>query len=259
MLPGISTACLYPLSTEQSLETLLALRPACVEVFINAGSELEPDFLRELRARAGSAGARIVSVHPYISGMDPMFLFSGYTRRFDEGAELYRRFYQAACILGADCVVFHGDHRLSHLPRQEYFSRFERLWEDAREQGVSLCQENVERCASHSVRFIAEMKKALPRVEYVLDVKQAVRAKQSVFEMARAMGDKIKHVHISDHTASESCLPPGKGVFNIEKLLSAIRGNGFSGGVIVELYGENFKDIVELSAGFQHLCRVLST
>ena len=259
MLPGISTACLYPLNTEQSLEALLALSPACVEVFINAGQELELNFLRELRARADGAGVKIVSVHPYISGMDPMFFFSGYARRFDEGAELYRRFYQAACILGAGCVVFHGDHRLSRLPRQEYFSRFNRLWEDAQKQGVSLCQENIERCASHSAGFIAEMRKALPQVEYILDIKQAVRAKESVWEMARAMGDKIKHVHISDHTEAESCLPPGKGVFNTGEFLSTIRENGFSGGVIVELYGENFEDIVELSAGFQHLCRVLST
>ena len=259
MLPGISTACLYPLPTEQSLEALARLRPACVEVFINAASELAPGFLRGLRTRADAAGVRIVSVHPYTSGMEHMFFFSDYDRRFDEGAEIYRRFYQAANILGADCIVFHGDHKFSPLPRQEYFARFGCLWEDARSHGVSLCQENVERCASHSAQFIAEMRKALPQAEYILDVKQAVRAGESVWDIAQAMGEKIKHVHISDHNESESCLPPGKGVFNIGKLLATIGKSGFSGGVIVELYGENFGDFVELSASFQHLSLLLST
>jgi len=259
MLPGISTACLYPLNTERSLEALIALCPACMEVFINAWQELAPGFLRELRNQADAAGVRIVSIHPYTSGMDPLFFFSGYARRFDEGVEIYRRFYQAANILGADCVVFHGDHKFSRLPRQEYFNRFERLWEDARKHGISLCQENVERCASHSAGFIAEMREALPKVEYILDVKQAVRSGESVWDMARAMGDKIKHIHISDHNESESCLPPGAGIFNIAKLLATIGKTGFTGGVIVELYGENFGDVVELSASFQHLCQLLST
>ena len=259
MLPGISTACLYPLTTEESLEALTALRPACMEVFLNAEQELEPAFLHSLRARADQAGVKIVSVHPYISAMEPMFFFSSYPRRFEDGMALYRRLYRAASILGADSLVFHGDYKGSPLPWDECFARFERLWEDARNHGVSLCQENVARCASGSAEFIAGMRRALPQVEYILDVKQAVRARESVWQLAELMGEKIKHLHLSDHSESESCLPPGKGVFNIAKLLKVVAKSGFSGGVIVELYGENFGDIVELSGSFQHLCTILST
>ncbi|MCL2857526.1 MAG: sugar phosphate isomerase/epimerase [Oscillospiraceae bacterium] len=259
MLPGISTACLYPIPTEESLEALTALRPACLEVFINAEQELEPNFLRGLRAKTDAAGTKIVSVHPYISGMEPMFFFSRYPRRFEDGMALYRRFYRAVSILGADSLVFHGDYIGSPLPRDGYFPRFERLWQDAKNHGVSLCQENVARCASGSAEFIGQMRKALPQVEYILDVKQAVRAGEDIWELARLMGGKIRHVHLSDHNKNQSCLPPGKGSFNIPKLLRIIANNGFSGGVIVELYGENFRDIVELSGSFQHLCTTLST
>ena len=241
------------------MKTLAALGPACMEVFINSGQELEGTFLRELRRQADDAGAKIVTVHPYLSPMEPLFFFSRYGRRFDEGMELYRRMYEAAAILGADCVVFHGDYKGSPLPWEEYFRRFELLWEDAQKRGISLCQENVERCASGSAQFLAQMRKALPMVEYILDVKQAVRAGESIWEIAHIMGEKIRHVHISDHNESESCLPPGKGVLNIGKLLDVIAKNDFSGGVIVELYGENFRDIVELSSSFQHLCHTLST
>jgi len=259
MLPGISTACLYPRPTEESLKVLAALHPPCLEVFINAEQELAPAFLRSLRAHADKADVKIVSVHPYISAMEPMFFFSRYPRRFEDGMALYRKLYRAASILGADSLVFHGDYKGSPLPRDEYFARFERLWEDANNHGISLCQENVARCVSGSVEFIAAMREALPQVEYILDVKQAVRAEESVWEVAQAMGEKVKHIHLSDHNKTESCLPPGQGFFNIAKLLKTVAKTGFSGGVIVELYGENFSGIVELSGSFQHICTVLST
>ncbi|MDR2908871.1 MAG: sugar phosphate isomerase/epimerase [Oscillospiraceae bacterium] len=259
MQPGISTACLYPRYTEESLRDILALRPACVEVFINAREELSAPFLRGLRAMADSAGARIASVHPYLSAMEPLYFFSGYSRRFLEGREEYKRHYEAAGMLGAEAVVFHGNFYGNEIPPGQYFERFSVLWEDARREGISLCQENVERCASREPGFFKQMRSALADAEFILDVKQAVRAGQNPFEMANAMGGKIKHVHLSDHTGAQSCLPPGRGVFNIREFLEHIAKNGFSGSVIVELYRENFKDIVELSAGFQHLSYILST
>jgi hypothetical protein len=38
-----------------------------------------------------------------------------------------------------------------------------------------------------------------------------------------------------------------------------MRNNGFSGGVIVELYRENFEGIVEISRGFHQLSHIVST
>lgn len=259
MAVGISTACFYPEQTEESLGKILTLQPPCVEVFLNAGCELEPGYLKKLRSMADRAGTRIVSVHPYLSAMEPMFFFSLYDRRFAEGLELYRRFWQAAAILGADTVVFHGNHRMSPLPLEEYFGRFDRLWQDARAAGVSLCQENVERCTSRSAGFFRAMGKALPEVRYILDVKQVIRAGEDLSEMVDAMGGRVRHIHMSDHNEGESCLVPGKGVLNISKLLIDTMSRGFSGSVIVELYRENFRDIVELSRGFQHLSLILST
>lgn len=259
MLPGISTACFYPMTTEESLEQIIGLRPACVEVFLNALEELRPDYLEKLRARAEAAGCRIVSVHPYYSGMEPLLFFSQYERRFAEGVELYKRFFQAAASLGADVVVFHGDHKQSRLPRDAYFERFSRLWQEAARAGVSLCQENVERYTSRSAGFFADMAAALPQVEYILDVKQAVRSGEDPLALAHAMAGRVRHVHMSDHDGGRDCLIPGGGSFNIGEFLSKIANAGFDGGVIVELYRENFADIVELSRGFEHLSHQILT
>ena len=245
--------------TEESLKTILALNPPCVEIFINAEQELAPSYLKGLRKMADSEGAKITSVHPYLSGMEPMYFFSKYPRRFEEGRKVYKSFFKAAGILGADSVVFHGDHKLNPKDYPRYFERFAVLWEDARNYGISLCQENVERCQSRDVNFFAEMRQSLPEVEYILDIKQVVRAGQNINKMVEVMAGRIRHVHLSDHNAEHSCLPPGEGVLNIEELLAGIAKTGFSGSVIVELYRENFAGIVELSVGFKHLSLILST
>ncbi|HHY53404.1 MAG TPA: sugar phosphate isomerase/epimerase [Clostridiales bacterium] len=256
---GISTACFYPATTEDSLLQIAPLGPACIEVFLNAAMELRPDYLKKLRSIAEGSGIRVVSVHPYCSIMEPMLFFSYYQRRFEEGVELYKHFFAAAALLGADTLVFHGDIKQSTLPREEYFRRFSILWETAKSMGIHLCQENVERCVSGSMDFLADMKRNLPDVEYILDVKQAVRSGQNPFELATLLGEKVRHIHMSDHRKGYDCLVPGSGVFNIREFLFTMRKTGFSGGVIVELYRENFKDIVEISRGFQHLSTIVST
>lgn len=259
MRPGISTACFYPSSTEDSLRAVAEIGPPCAEIFLNAAQELEPAYLEGLRGLADQHGIRIISVHPYLSILEPMLFFSQYKRRFEEGRELYKKFYRAVRILGADALVFHGNYRQSPLPWEEYFRRFQILWEDARSCGVELCQENVERCSSSSAAFFAQMNKALPKAQYILDIKQVIRADENLFHMAQTMAGRIKCIHMSDHNAVNDCMVPGRGTFNIGKFLTAVGKNGFDGAVIVELYRENFADIVELSRGFAHLSTVLST
>ena len=79
---GVSTSCYYPRTTEDSLRILLDAGVKTIEVFFNSHSELEPLFLMQLRAMANDAGAQIVSVHPYTSGMEGILFFSDYDHRF---------------------------------------------------------------------------------------------------------------------------------------------------------------------------------
>lgn len=262
MKAGISTACFYPEYTEKSLEIIAAFRPACIEVFLNAEEELEPAYLKELRRVADDHGIQVVSVHPYLSGMEPMLFFSQYHRRFREGRELYKRFYQAAALLGGEILVFHGNFQGSPLPWEEYFQRFDILWEDARAYGVSLCQENVARCVSGSPDFCRAMGRFLPKVGYVLDVKQVIRMGLEPVEMAQAMGGRVELIHMSDHGKVENCLMPGTGVFHIAEFLenvSNMQQTKQVKGVVVETYRENFGDAVECFRGFQHLSAIIST
>lgn len=255
MLAGISTACFYPQHTEDTLRQLISLSIQSVEIFLNTFSELEDTYLRELRRLADGSGVRVLAIHPFTSGMEPLFFFSRYDRRFQDGLELYKRFFHAANLLGAEILVFHGNTRGIPIENDAYFERFGRLIQAGKSFGVLVCQENVSRCTSHSPVFLREMAAALPDARFVLDVKQAVRSGESPQSFIEALGRKIVHIHISDHTEQISCLPPGKGILNTGRFLTDMQNTGFNGGIIVELYRENFDTIVEIYEGYQHVLK----
>lgn len=100
MINGISTASLYPLKTEESLLFLCEENVPVTEIFFNSHEELKPDFVKMLKHTAESFGTKINSVHPCGSVGEPYFLFSEYDRRTDEALDFYKRYYEAAAMLG---------------------------------------------------------------------------------------------------------------------------------------------------------------
>ena len=259
MTPGISTACFYPRHTEQVLCELAALKIQSVEIFINCMEELSSSFVKNLKKIADSQGVKILSIHPFTSAMEYLLFFSDYDRRFNEGLELYKKYYEAANLLGAEIVVFHGAFHDYPWEMEEYFERFSVMVKEAKKHGANLCHENVSRCISRDPIFFEKLSSAVPEAGFVLDIKQARRAGADVFDFIKAMGENLRHVHISDHDHSNICLSPGKGIFNIHFFLETLRKNRFEGGVIVELYRENFRDIVEIQGAYQHLLKLIST
>jgi hypothetical protein len=56
---GISTACLFPMTTEQALDRVLRLGCPVAEVFVNSPSEATIAFARTLRQTADAAVQRL--------------------------------------------------------------------------------------------------------------------------------------------------------------------------------------------------------
>ncbi len=244
---GLSTACLYPQETEKTIAYYCKKQLEVCEVFINTYSELAPGYLDEIRRMCDASELRVASVHPFTSGFEPFMMFTDYERRFEDFLELHKQYFDACTRLGATVFVLHGDRRDSQCPDQRYFQRYLRLYELGKCYGVRVAQENVVRCRSHSVEFIQTMRRALGNdVSFVLDIKQAVRARQDVFEMVHAMGNSLVHLHLSDHSEQGDCLPVGMGTLSIKELFRALGKVGFDGNVILELYRENFNEADEL-------------
>lgn len=258
MIIGASTSNLYPDLTEDAMDMLLTLGFRELEVFVNTASETTPAFTRMLRQKADEAGARIRSLHPYMSGSEPYMLFSAYERRFWDTLTDYERFFESARILGADFVVMHGDKLEGVLPMEESIGRFEAVYDRGQAYGVHLVQENVFNFRSSNLDYIRKMRAQLgEKARFVLDIKQCRRSHIPVLDMLKAMGNQIVHVHISDQSEQAVCLVPGQGTNDYAALFDRLKALGFDGSCMLELYRTNFHTPQELVQGKQYLEKVL--
>lgn len=259
MVAAVSTACFYPLETETALKTLPEAGVRVVEIFINTEREIEEPFLKLIKRMLADYGAEVYSVHLHTSGFEPLSFFSLYRRRFYDSIERYNGYFRAAAFLGAHVVVFHGDRKEGRVAENEYFERFAAVSDAAAREGIILAQENVSRCRSGQVTFIQRMREYLGpgAAKFVFDVKQARRAGENPAAMLKAMGEDIVNVHISGSAPGSDCVPPGPGSGDFIWVPDALRGYGYKGPLIIEVYRESFRGIDEIKTSFDYVDSLL--
>lgn len=247
---GASTACFYPLETEKALKEVADLGFERAEVFVNAPCELEKPFLRCINGIVRGSATKIISVHPFSSFLESSCIFGDYERRFNDYIGLYRQTCFAAAELGAKYVVIHGAVAQPKIPipDERYFERFKMLCDIGRSEGVTVCQENVNKFKSQSVEFCRKMKNALGSdFNMVFDIKQSVRAGEQPFEFINEFIEDIVHLHISDNGAAGDCLPIGRGSFDFLKLKKLLDSYGYAGDCVIEIYSGGY-DVKEVLA-----------
>ena len=251
---GISSACFYPMETIDAVEQLCAWNIPNIEIFFNSLRELREDYVNRLHEMCVRSGTRVVSVHPFTSGIEPLFFFSEYPGRFEDGVELYTSFFKAAQRLGAELLVFHGDSPYSKIPQQKAFERMRRLDYFASEQyGVRVAYENVVRCRGRDPQYFAALREYYPEMRFVLDIKQALRSGCLPSEYIRQLGNSICHVHISDSSTKSDCLPVGGGEMDLRVLLQQLADCGFRGSILQELYRDSYEHPRQVLEGFYTL------
>lgn len=249
MRSGISTACLYPMELEKALPTLISMDFRLFEVFINTFSELSPDYIKNLKHKIDEHGCSVKSIHPFTSGFESFLLFSDYDRRFEDGLEFYKNYFQAANHLGAQLLVLHGqrDDKRSRITEKAYFEHYARLYSLGKTFGVTVAQENVNLLRSDNPAFITRMRKYLnDECAFVFDIKQAVRGGEDPYEMCAAMGERLAHIHINDHNSNDDCLLPGCGNMDYKALKRQLTRFGYAGDLIIEVYRRSFGELQEL-------------
>ena len=252
---GASTACFYPMDTEKACVLLAEHGVLLQELFVNCPSDVKGDALAEIRRMQRDYGVRFTSLHPFTSLIEGMLFFSDSARRFEDGCDMYRRYFLAAASLDISCSVFHGQQltkKAEEFPFSRTLERFEHLRELAwREFGVIVAQENVVNYQSGKLAFLQQMKEQLPDARFVLDFKQAVRMGVPIETLIRLLGNRIIHLHLSDHREEETCLLPFTGTCSYDKLFALLRQQGYGGDGVIELYAENFQDISQLLKSLQ--------
>lgn len=258
---GISTACFYPENTLKSLQSVIDAGAPVTELFLNTFSELEDGFICKVKDMVSSSGIEISSVHPFSSIIEGFFFASWYEGRMDDGIGLYRCFFEICKELGADKLVYHGDHKRNEriFPDDRYAEIFRHLAGMGRECGVTLCHENVYYCRLGEPRRVKEIRPLLGEyANFTLDTKQVQRWGSTIEEMIDAMDGRICNVHISDYNGGQDdCLPPGAGQFDFSALISDLKAKGFDGDLIIELYREGFRDVAELREAMKYVNTLL--
>lgn len=251
---GISTSCLYPQETEKSLEELGRMGVKTCEVFLNAISETTPGFAKILNNIKNEYGMDIVSVHPFSSFSETYMLFGEYERRYLDVLDFYKKCFEFTSLVGAKISIIHGSLLPGKISIDEYFERFQKLINTGKEFGVDVCQENVSNHFSESPEFLRKMKAALGNdFKMVFDVKQAKKAGCNPLDFAMEFNHSIAHIHISDHTEEDFCLPPSKGNFDFKKLIEIMNASNYEGNYVIELYRNNFGEPRELANALRYM------
>lgn len=250
---------MYPLHTEDAVHILAEMGVHNAEIFINDISEAEGEVFRDIVKTVRENKMNIVSVHPFSSPMESLFLFSDYDRRRDTLIDMYKKYFDCMNQLGADIFVLHGAILSTKCSDERYFERYSMLMDVAEEYGVTIAQENISYCKSKDLDFLDNLRKNCGnRTKFVLDIKQAVRTGISPFEIINRLGRDIIHVHISDNRENADCLPVGEGSFDFEKLVCELKKLDYNGALFIELYRNNYKEYSELYEGMKKIEEIIA-
>lgn len=240
--------------TEQAALELCKRDIKMIELFVNSPCELEKPFISQLKAMLDFYGVRVVSLHPFTCELESMLFFTSYTRRFNDGLEYYKKYFEACSRLGAGIFVLHGNSLRNKCPEDAYFERYVRFNEVSSGYGVVVAHENVARCSAGDVAFLKRMRSALgDKAKFVLDTKQAVRLGKDPYEYVRELGSSICHVHISDYDDSSDCMLVGRGRLDYQRFVGAMRENGVDAALILELYSSGYNSADELRENYLYL------
>lgn len=255
---GVSSACYYPETTEESFLKCCKEGFGNIELFFNSPSELSEKFIKDIILMKNEYGVTIPSVHPFMSFAESFYLFSSYERRFYDILDLYKRFFEVMNKLESDIFIIHGAKIPGSIDNELYFERFGKLSEIGKQFGVRVCQENVVHYRSESVSFLTEMKKYLKDdFHLVLDIKQARRAERSPYSFIDKLSDSIVHIHISDYNNDNTCIPPCEGLFNFTEFFERLKEKDYRGKFIIELYNYSYKQESQITESYKKIEKLL--
>ncbi|WP_110180462.1 sugar phosphate isomerase/epimerase family protein [Nocardioides solisilvae] len=231
---GLSTASVYPESTAHAFSHAAALGYDAVEVMV--GMDALSQQTSAVRQLSEHHGIPVSAVHA------PCLLWTQRVWGTEPWGKLERSARMAE-TLGAPVVVVHPPFRW----QKEYASGFEDgIAALEASTGLHFAVENMYpwRAATRR-RGTRAMEMYSPhwdvsRGDYAhttLDLSHAATSRSDVVELAERMGERLRHLHLTDGhgSAKDEHLVPGRGGTRARELLEHLAGTGFDGSVVVEI------------------------
>ncbi|WZH51092.1 MAG: sugar phosphate isomerase/epimerase [Nocardioides alkalitolerans] len=234
MIVGLSTSSVYPESTAHGFAYAAELGYDAVEVMV--GIDALSQQVAAVEQLAEHHDVPVCAVHA------PCLLFTQAVWGLEPWGKLERS-AEMAKALGADVVVVHPPFRWQREYARDFVNGIAALEESS---GVAFAVENM-------YPWKATPRKGSTRgVEvYVpgwdpsdenyanttIDVSHAAIAGSDPVAMAERLGERLRHVHLTDGTGSakDEHLVPGRGRMEPERLLRHLVRTGFDGHVVLEI------------------------
>jgi sugar phosphate isomerase/epimerase len=226
---ALSTASVYPETTAGGFELAARLGYDAVEVMV--GIDPTSQEVEAVRHLSQYHEVPVCAVHA------PCLLITQRVWGTEPWAKLERSADMARAV-GADVVVVHPPFRW----QRDYARRFvEGIAELEESTGVAFAVENMYPWRASR----REMQAYVPgwdpsEREYAnttIDLSHTAVSRSDPVAMARRLGDRLRHIHMTDGTdsAKDEHLVPGRGTQPVAELLEHLASVEFTGHVVVEI------------------------
>lgn len=252
---GISTASLFPEKhSEEAAKIIKSLGVGVAEVFYSTFYEYRPEFTRSFAAEL--EGLKVNSVHAMPLNFEPN-LFNVTRRVRGDGFYWLDQLARSAQLLGCHNYTFHGFVRAGGGNDGDDLGFIGERIAEAHSftagYGVNLCLENTAYYAYNRPSFFREIKKRCADLYGVFDIKQARRSGYPYEMYIEDMSGAIAYVHISDVDDNGKTCLPGKGLYDFCEIFRRLKGAGFDGNVLIEVYRGDYGGFGELKDSVEYL------
>ena len=238
MRVALSTASVYPGTTYDAFRIASDLGYDAIEVMV--GQDPVSQDPEQWKALSERFGVPVISVHA------PVLIITQSVWGRDPWLKV-RRTVAAAEHVGAETVVLHPPLRW----QRDYAKGFEAgVREEQRNTSVTICVENMfpwgriqnDRIKSGvpiditGYRPSGDLRK-LDVDNVVIDLSHTAASHDDPVQLARDIGNKLRHIHLADGTGQvrDEHLIPGRGTQPIPEFLSYLKSSGFDGALVIEV------------------------
>ena len=228
---GLSTASVYPESTAHAFRYAAELGYDGIEVMVGMdGLSQQESAVKQL---AHHYDLPILAIH------SPCLIFTQRVWGIEPWGKLQRSAEMAEEV-GADVVVVHPPFRWQREYAADFVNGIVALEAST---GIAFAVENMYPWGGTQRRRALEMYAPGrdPSLENyanaTVDLSHAAIAGDDVIAMAERLGDRLRHVHLTDGTGSakDEHLVPGRGIMQADKFLDHLTKADFDGHVILEI------------------------
>jgi sugar phosphate isomerase/epimerase len=227
---GLSTASVYPESSAHAFGYAATLGYDTVEVMV--GIDALSQQTSAVRQLAEHHGVPISAVHA------PCLLFTQRVWGTEPWGKLERSAEMAHAV-GAEVVVVHPPFRWQKEYARDFVNGIAALEVST---GIAFAVENMYPWRASSRRGM-EMylpgwdPSEEPYANTTIDLSHAAIAQSDPVEMAERLGDRLRHVHLTDGSGSakDEHLVPGRGEMGAASFLRHLATTGFDGEIVVEI------------------------